>query len=127
LKLSGGSLGFKVGIYSTPWIGSCAGFPGGSCSNAVGDYLADALPLAQRPQPAQLFGRYPGSIKRGLNKIGQHWFWDADARHWDEWGFDYVKYDWHPNDVPTTRRLATGLRDTGRDIVISLSNAAEFD
>jgi alpha-galactosidase len=121
------SLGLKVGIYSTPWIGSYAGFPGGSCSNAAGDYLAEALPLDQRPQPAQLFGRYPRSIKRGLNHVGPFWFCDADAKQWGEWGFDYVKYDWHPNDVPTTRRLAAGLRDAGRDILLSLSNAAEFD
>ena len=120
-------LGLKVGIYSTPWIGSYAGFPGGSCSNAAGDYLADALPLEERPQPAQLFGHYPGSIKKGLNGVGPFWFCDADARQWGEWGFDYVKYDWHPNDLPTTRRLATGLRAAGRDIVLSLSNAAEFD
>jgi alpha-galactosidase len=40
---------------------------------------------------------------------------------------DYVKYDWHPNDVPTTRHLAEGLRKAGRDIVLSLSNDATFD
>lgn len=121
------NLGLKVGIYSTPWIGSYAGFPGGSCSNAAGDYLAEALPLDQRPQSAQLFGRYPSSIKKGLNHVGPFWFCDADAKQWGEWGIDYVKYDWHPNDVPTARRLAMGLRDAGRDIVLSLSNAAEFD
>ena len=120
-------LGLKVGIYSTPWVGSYAGFPGGSCSNAAGDYLADALPPDQRPQPAQLFGRFPGAIKRGLNKIGPHWFCDSDARQWGEWGFDYVKYDWNPNDVATTRRLAGGLSAAGRDIVLSLSNAAGFN
>jgi alpha-galactosidase len=121
------NLGLKVGIYSTPWMGSYAGFPGGSCSNAAGDYSANALPLDQRPQPAQLFGRYPGSIKKGLNKVGPNWFCDADAKQWSEWGMDYVKYDWHPNDIPTTKRLAEGLRHAGRDIVLSLSNEAPFD
>lgn len=120
-------LGLKVGIYSTPWMGSYAGFPGGSCFNMAGDYSAAALPPDQRPQPAQLFGRYPGSINKGLNKVGTCWFCDADARQWGEWGIDYVKYDWHPNDIPTTRRLAEGLRKAGRDIVVSLSNAATFD
>lgn len=120
-------LGLKVGIYSTPWMGSYAGFPGGSCSNAAGDYSANALPLDARPQPAQLFGRYPSSIQKGLNKVGPHWFCDADARQWGEWGIDYVKYDWHPNDRPTTQRLAEGLRNAGRDIVFSLSNEAPFD
>ncbi len=121
------SLGLKIGIYSTPWLGSYAGFPGGSCSNADGDYLAEALPPEQRPQPAQLFGRYPGSINKGLNHVGPFWFCDADAKQWGKWGFDYVKYDWHPNDLPTTRRLAADLRQAGRDIVLSLSNDANFD
>jgi alpha-galactosidase len=83
------SLGLKAGIYSTPWMGSYAGFPGGSCDNINGDYSASALPLEQRLQPAQLFGRYPGSIKKGLNKVGPFWFCDADARQWGEWGIDY--------------------------------------
>ena len=120
-------LGLKVGIYSTPWIGSYAGFPGGSCANRDGDYLADALPSGQRLQPAQLFGRYPGTIKKGLNHVGPYWFCDADAKQWGEWGIDYVKYDWHPNDLPTTKRLAAGLHSAGRDIVLSLSNEAPFD
>ncbi len=121
------SRGLKVGIYSTPWMGSYAGFPGGSCPNTNGDYTADALPPDQRLQPAQLFGRYPGSIKKCLNRVGPCWFCDADARQWGHWGIDFVKYDWHPNDVPTTRRLAKGLRQAGRDIVLSLSNEAPFD
>ena len=121
------SLGLKVGIYSTPWMSSYGGFPGGSCSNAAGDYSANALPLDQRLQPAQLFGRYPGAIKKGLNKVCPNWFCDADAKQWGEWGIDYVKYDWHPNDLPTTKRLAEGLHHAGRDIVVSLSNNANFD
>jgi len=119
-------LGLKVGIYSTPWIGSYAGFPGGSCASPDGDYSADALPVDQRLQPAQLFGRYPGTKQKGLNKVGANWFCGADARQWGAWGFDFVKFDWHPNDLPTTGRLADDLRHAGRDIVLSLSNAASL-
>jgi alpha-galactosidase len=115
-------LGMKVGIYSTPWMASYAGFPGGSCWNPEGDYTARALPVTQRLQPAQLFGRYPGSKQLGLNQVGNTWFADADARQWAAWGVDYVKYDWHPIDAPTTARIAQGLRACGRDIALSLSN-----
>ncbi len=121
------ALGMKVGIYSTPWMGSYAGFPGGSCWNAQGTYLDRALPLADRPQAPQLFGHYPKSKELGLAEIGAHWFADADARQWAEWGIDYVKYDWHPIDAPTTARLAQGLRSCGRDIVLSLSNNLTFE
>jgi alpha-galactosidase len=121
------SVGLKLGIYSTPWMGSYAGFPGGSAPNAAGDYSAEALPLSERLQPAQLFGRYPGSINKGMDKVGPYWFCDADAKQWGEWGVDYVKYDWKPNDVPTTKRMSVGLRNAGRDIVVSLSNEAPFD
>ena len=53
------SRGLKVGIYSTPWMGSYAGFPGGSCWNAAGSYADRALAPAQRLQPPQLFGPLP--------------------------------------------------------------------
>ena len=45
-------------------------------------------------------------------------------RQWAEWGVDFVKVDWHPNDLPTARRMADELRRCGRDIVLSLSNNA---
>lgn len=120
------ALGLKVGLYSTPWMGSYAGFRGGSCDNPDGDYSAHSLPAEKRLQPPQVFGRHPGYSKAGMGKVGPHWFCDADAKQWAAWGVDYVKYDWKPNDIPTTERLATGLRACGRDIALSLSNAAPF-
>ena len=120
-------LGLKIGIYSTPWMGSYAGFRGGSCLDENGDMESKAVPLQERLQPNQVFGRYPGSIDRKLNVVGPAWFCDADAKQWAEWGFDFVKYDWNPNDIPTTRRIAEGLRASGRDIILSLSNSAPFE
>jgi len=120
------TMGLKVGIYSTPWIGTYAGFIGGSAPNAAADYSAYYLPSEERMQPHQFFGRYPGSIDMGLNRVG-HWLFDKDARQWAAWGIDYVKVDWKPNDVPTTKRIAADLRSCGRDIVLSLSNAAPLE
>ncbi len=42
-------------------------------------------------------------------------------------GFDYVKVDWNPNDVPTTKRIRKALDESGKDIVLSLSNAAPYE
>ena len=58
--------------------------------------------------PGKRFGVYP-----------HH---DADAKQFADWGFDYLKYDWNPLDVPHTRAMYEALRTTGRDVVLSLSN-----
>ena len=118
-------LGLKVGIYSTPWMGTFAGFIGSSAPNKAGDYSAYFLPEEKRLQKYQFFGRYPGSIKKKLNHVGE-WFFDKDAKQWAEWGFDYLKIDWKPNDIPTTKRIYNDLAKCKRDIVLSLSNAAPF-
>lgn len=120
------SLGLKMGLYSTPWMGSYAGFIGGSAPTAEGDYSGVALPVEKRLQRFQFFGRWPMSEKLGVQKTGAYWFVDADARQWAEWGIDFVKFDWKPNDVPTTDRIRRALDASGRDIVLSLSNEAPF-
>ncbi|MGH7997124.1 MAG: putative Ig domain-containing protein, partial [Opitutaceae bacterium] len=102
------ALGLKAGIYSTPWITSYAGYPGGSSDRPDGAWskaLADS----------------------GGHRNGRYSFALADARQWGEWGFDYLKYDWYPNDILHVREMSEALRRSGRDIVFSLSNAAPFD
>ena len=118
-------MGLKVGIYSSPWQGTFAGFIGGTAPTKNGDYSSlNMLPEDKRNQKYQIFGRYPGSIKRGAAKIGKYWFFDKDAKQFAEWGIDYIKVDWRPNDIPTTKRMYENLRESGRDIVYSLSNTA---
>jgi alpha-galactosidase len=121
------SLGLKAGIYSTPWMGTYAGFIGGSATNQEGDCSADYLPEDKRLQKHQVFGRYPGTLKKKLNRVGSTWFFDKDAKQWAEWGFDYVKVDWLPNDIPTTKRMFEDLKACGRDLIFSLSNNAPFE
>ncbi|UDQ97127.1 putative Ig domain-containing protein [Lentisphaerota bacterium WC36G] len=121
------NMGLKVGIYSSPWQGTYAGFIGGSAPSADGRYDSlNLLPENKRKQKHQFFGSYPGSIKRGAAKVGPHWFFAQDAKQFADWGIDYIKVDWNPNDVPTTKRMAENLRASGRDIVYSLSNKAPF-
>jgi len=70
-------MGLKLGVYSTPWISSYAGYPGGS-SNFEN-------------------GAYPDSIranKRAYRYTGKYRFEKEDAKQMAEWGVDYLKYDW---------------------------------
>lgn len=54
-------------------------------------------------------------------------FFDKDVQQFAEWGFDYLKLDWKPNDVPTTKRMHEDTLKCKRDIVLSLSNDAPFE
>ena len=103
-------MGLKIGIYSTPWYMSYAGKCGGSGDTQDGVWVSPKI-----------------SKKRVNGKshwLGEFKFDDNDAKQWAEWGFDYLKYDWKPNDVPSTARMAKALRGCGRDIVYSLSNCS---
>jgi alpha-galactosidase len=100
-------LGLKAGIYSTPWVTSYAGYPGGSSDDPDGEW---SLALANGE-----------GHRHGTNSFAA-----ADANQWAAWGFDYLKYDWNPNDVPHTAEMGGALRSSGRDIIYSLSNTAPF-
>ena len=100
--------GLKAGIYSSPWITTFAGFPGGSSDSADGKW--------------EHRDNYEAN-----KRIGRYSFTAADARQFGEWGFDYLKYDWAPNDVAHAREMALALRATGRDIVLSMSVGAPLD
>ena len=115
------SLGFKAGIYTTPWVGSYAGFRGSTCDNAEGSYRG--LAPDKCPQPDQIFF-HPEQF--GAMRVGPHWFMEADVQQMADWGFDLVKVDWHPNDLPTTLRLSRIVRAQKRDMALSLSNHASF-
>jgi len=101
-------MGLKAGIYSTPWVTSYAHFPGGA-----GDRADGAWTKALANDANERFGQYSFAV--------------PDANQWAEWGFDYLKYDWRPNDVLHTADMSTALLHSGRDIVFSLSNAAPFE
>jgi len=92
-------LGLKIGIYSTPWRTSYAGFTGGASGEPAG------------PE----------------GKFGTRSHHAEDVRQFAEWGFDYLKYDWFPNDVEHTEIISRELRSCGRDIILSLSNSAPIE
>lgn len=107
-------MGLKLGIYSTPWVTSYASYNGGSAENPAGTWSEPTIPK---------------TVNRKIMPwaIGRFSFASADARQWAEWGVDYLKYDWHPNEVPETAEMFSALRTSGRDIIYSLSNAAPFE
>lgn len=103
------AMGLKLGVYSTPWITSYAGFAGGSSD------LEN--------------GVFPDSVrdnKRAFRYIGKYRFEKEDALQMAQWGVDYLKYDWRI-DVPSAGRMHQALRNCGRDIFYSISNSAPFN
>ena len=99
------SMGLKAGIYSTPMKTSYAWRMGGSSDDPNGVFA---------------------KTQQGAFQCGKYSFASNDAKQWAAWGFDYLKYDWWPNDVPHTEEMFLALRASGRDVVFSLSNSAPF-
>jgi alpha-galactosidase len=135
------SKGLKLGIYSTPWMSTFAGYIGGTANNEAGDYSEYYIPEAERLNVGQYFGRVPNGRNLGLYTLGSHWFIDRDAKQFAEWGVDMVKYDWRELTLVKgsngkyievtgkstdkteafTKRVYDDFRAVNRDIIISLS------
>ena len=120
------SMGLKLGIYSGPWVSTYAGHIGSSSDNADGTY--DWIKAGQHNENY----RYAtpddprGRGRTAFRYLGMYPFALNDARQWAEWGVDYLKYDWNPNDYYHTLEMRDALCSTGRDIILSLSNSAPF-
>ncbi len=102
-------MGLKAGIYSSPWITTYAMYQGGSSDNPEGTWSKSV------------------NGNEASKRIGTYHFTDVDAKQWADWGFDYLKYDWHTNDIPSATEMNNALRKSGRDVTFSLSNSAPFD
>ncbi len=120
-------LGLKFGIYSTPWRGSYAGFVGGSGDRKDGTY--DWIDAGDHTDVYQIGKDQKGSDGKKWSNwtFGKFAFEDRDVAQWAEWGVDYLKYDWFPNDGPHVESMARALRKSGRDVVYSLSNTGLYD
>ncbi|OQP53492.1 alpha-galactosidase [Niastella yeongjuensis] len=97
------SKGIRIGIYSSPWVQTYAGYIGGGADTR------------------------DGKVINSSRRYGAFSFVKNDVQQWAEWGFDYVKYDWVTNDIAHTAELNYLLQNSGRDIVYSISNAAPFE
>jgi alpha-galactosidase len=111
------AMGLKIGIYSTPWKTSYAGYVGGSADNPEGAW--------KRPE------------NRRIRLHGKYSFATNDANQWAAWGIDYLKYDWNPksSNPPESveefhghvATMAEALRKSGRDVIYSYSNSMPFE
>jgi alpha-galactosidase len=109
------SLGLKTGIYSTPWVRTYFGYTGGSSDNEDGS-LKDTK-IDKDNNEGHYFGKYE--------------FIKNDILQWEEWGIDYLKYDWtSPTDKPDVdhiRTMSESLKGCNRDIIFSLCNVMSLD
>lgn len=110
------AMGLKIGIYSSPWVTTYAGYVGGSSDNPEGTWTDDMK-------------------GRDFRRDGRYVFADKDAEQWAAWGIDYLKYDWNPRSAPQVdfapfdkqiRDMADALRNSGRDMIYSYSNSMQF-
>ncbi len=107
-------MGLKVGVYSSPWITTYAGRVGGSSVDENGHWDKSYDDRHLKPDRVNL-------------RVGEYTFDVNDATQWAEWGIDYLKYDWNPNEPASTIRMAEALENSGRDIVYSISNTAPLE
>jgi len=102
------SLGLRGGIYSTPMI-TAWGCPVGLPS----------IPGCTRGEPDFLNTNEMGGI--GCEHLEAN-----NVRQWEEWGVDYLKYDWRPTDPATADLKKQELLKSCREIVFCVTvNALE--
>jgi hypothetical protein len=120
-------MGLKFGVYSTPWALSYAGYPGSACNNADGTY--DWIVNGDHNKNFKIaHNNYKKALNgKEIQPSTPVSFASQDAQQWAAWGVDYLKYDWYPNDVASTETMSKALHDSGRDIVLSMSNSAPFE
>lgn len=104
------AMGLKAGLYSTPYLASYGGYVGASSDYPTGGETHELFKPNRPP----------------YSRIGKYKFEPNDARQMAKWGLDFLKYDWRI-DVASTERMSTALKNSGRDIVFSLSNNAPFE
>lgn len=110
------ALGLKIGIYSTPWVRTYFGYTGGSSDSQDG-CMEDMKIDKDNSQ-----GHYVGKYKFDRN----------DVQQFDEWGIDYLKFDWtspvdRPDSVDHSKVMSETLKRCGRDIIFSLCNLFSID
>jgi alpha-galactosidase len=110
------SLGLRVGIYSTPWTRAYFGYTGGSSDNKDGSQKEIEISKASN------VGHYIGKYKFDKN----------DVQQWEEWGIDYLKYDWgertdKQDSIDPIKYISEELKSCKRDIIFSLCHVHSID
>ena len=100
------ALGLKCGIYSTPMLAAWG------CPKEF-----ESIPGCTTGQPDHRFNPKNGGI--GVERKERN-----NARQWEEWGFDYLKYDWWPTDPVNADIMRKELDLLGRDFGFCVSTTA---
>ncbi|MGH8094226.1 MAG: putative Ig domain-containing protein, partial [Chthoniobacterales bacterium] len=139
-------MGLKFGIYSTPWRATLSRHNGSSADNVNGtdDWVAthDYNEFFQyqvpefhswldgygwlKPLAGWLRKRRRRAYTEQMRRPGKYSFVSQDVKQWEEWGVDYLKYDWAPIDLGHVVPMHDELVKAPRDIFYSLSNNAPF-
>lgn len=117
-------LGLKLGIYSTPWVGTYAAHIGSYADTPDGKYnFIEEGKINENYRYTLPEGDYM-QYRKAVRYDSPYSFVKNDAKQWAAWKVDYLKYDWRPNDIQRVMEMHDALRQTDRDIVFSLSNNA---
>ena len=103
------SLGLKCGIYSTPML-TAWGCP----------YEYESVPGCTVGEPDIRFKDLNG----GIGVVHKE---KNNVKQWETWGFDYLKYDWHPCDPVNAEIMRQELINSSRDFGFCISTTAVRD
>jgi len=99
------SYGLKAGIYSTPMQKAWGG----------GEYPGCTAAPVDPAYPNTYYGI--GSVRKEQNNV----------RQWEEFGIDYLKYDWSPCDVANASIMRKCLSESSRDFAFSITVRAGIE
>lgn len=117
-------MGLKIGIYSGPWVDTYAGHIGSLADDEDGTY--EWIKKGKHNENYKITDPDKKITASTFHYHGKYSFVKNDAQQWGDWGIDYLKYDWSPNDFYYTKEMADALRTLDRDVVYSLSNSAPY-
>lgn len=97
--------GLKCGMYSTP-MSSSLGYP-----------MKDIPGCTQGERDIRFCPRLEG--------VGKEHYEGNNVKQWDEWGFDYLKYDWSPTDTYNADLMKQELLKAKRDMPFCVTVKAD--
>lgn len=103
------SLGLRAGIYSTPMLTAWG------CPEEF-----ESIPGCTRGEPDILLTGCNGGV-------GTEHMEENNVRQWEEWGFDYLKYDWALTDPYTADFMKKALLNSKREIAFCVTVLADFN
>ncbi len=103
------SYGLRAGIYSTPMLRAWG------CPQEL-----SSIPGCTQGAPDP---RFPNTANGGIGLIHKE---KNNVKQWEEWGFDYLKYDWAPTDAENAELMRKELEASGREFCFCVTVSAEY-